>query len=104
MIHETTWTWTFHNRSELPIKFSIPSQRICLDRSIFSRQFIDIPESMLVDPPITIAPGEKKPLTANRGEISWHNTKERELGFQIVAKIDETFHILGCAANVREIR
>ncbi|MFC4990894.1 hypothetical protein [Rubritalea tangerina] len=62
-----------------------------MDRSIFSRQFIDIPESMLVDPPITIAPGEKKPLTANRGEISWHNTKERELGFQIVAKMMRHF-------------
>jgi len=102
VMHETTWKWVFHNRSDAPIQFSIPSQKLHLDRSIYSSQFIELPDSMLVDPPVTLAPDEKKVYSARSGRMSWHKAKSSEFGFQIVAKIDDTFHILGCAANVRE--
>jgi hypothetical protein len=102
VMHETTWKCVFHNRSDAPIQFSIPGQKLHLDHSIFSSQFIELPDSMLVDPPITIAAGEKKEFSARSGGMAWDKAKNGEFGFRIVAKIDDTFHILGCAANVRE--
>jgi hypothetical protein len=102
VMYETTWKWVFLNRSDAPIQFSIPRQKLRLDRSIYSSQFIELPDSMLVDPPVTLAPDEKKVYSARHGGTSWHKAKSGEFGFQIVAKIDDTFHILGCAANVRE--
>jgi hypothetical protein len=102
VMHQTTWKWVFHNRSDASIQFSIPRQEIQLDRSIYSGQFIKLPDSMLGDPPITIAPGEKNEFSARSGGMSWDKARNGEFGFRIVAKIDDTFHILGCAANVRE--
>lgn len=101
VLHETTWKWVFHNRSDAPIQFSIPRQKLHLDRSIYSSEYIDLPESMRVEVPITIAPGEKREYTARSNGMSWHKAKNGEFGFQMVAKVNDTFLILGCAANVR---
>jgi hypothetical protein len=102
VMHDTTWKWVFHNRSDTPMLFSIPNQKLWLIHSIYSAQFIELPETMLIDPPVTIAPGEKRVYSARGRGTSWHKTKSRECGFQIAARIDGAFHILGCAANVRE--
>ena len=102
IVHETTWKWVFHNRSDAPIQFSIPKQRLHFDRSIDSSQFLELPDSMLVAPPITIGPDEKREFTARSGGMAWHKAKDGEYGFKVIAKIDDRFHILGCAANVRE--
>ncbi len=102
VMHDTTWKWVFHNRTDAPIQFSIPSQELNLNRSVYSCQFIELPKTMLIDPPVTIAPDEKKVYNVQRGLEWWHKTKSGECGFQIVAKINDTFHILGCAANVRK--
>ncbi|WP_411846885.1 hypothetical protein AAFN60_05085 [Roseibacillus persicicus] len=102
VMHECTWKWVFRNRSEAPIEFSIPAQKIHLDRSVYSSQFINLPDALRVDPPIVIAPGEEREYIARRRGEGWHKAEDREFGFQVVAKIDETFHILGCAATVRE--
>ena len=102
VMHETTWKWVFRNRSDAPIQFSIPQQKLHLDRSIMSTQFIELPKSLLVDPPVTIAPGEKREYTAKSGGMAWHKAKDGEYGFRIVAKIDDGFQILDCAVSVRE--
>ena len=101
-LYQTTWKWVFHTRSDKPIQFSIPQQNIHLDRSIYSSQFIELPESMLVEPPITLEPGQKREHYARGGGTGWNKVKNGEVGFRVVAKIDNTFHILGCAANVRQ--
>ena len=101
-MHETTWKWVFHNLSGAPIRFSIPAQMLRLFPSDHGILLTEIPESLLVDPPVTIAPGESKEYSGKCGRISWRNAKHDECGFQVVAKINDRFHILGCAANIRE--
>jgi hypothetical protein len=100
--HKTTWKWVFHNRSDAPIQFSIPRQKIHLLHSVTSRQFIDIPDSLIVEPAITIAPGEKREFNASSGGDSWDKTEDLDYGFEISAKIDDQVHILGCAATVKK--
>jgi len=102
VIHEVTWNWVFHNRSEKPIQFSIPRQKIHIDKSVISSQFFDIPESLLIEEPITLAPNQKAQLTASSNGGRWHKAKDGDYGFRIIAKIDSTYHILGCASNVRK--
>jgi hypothetical protein len=100
-MHETTWKWVFRNLSDAPIQFSIPTQMLRLLPSEHGILLTEIPESLLVDPPVTIAPGESKEYSAKCGRISWQKAKSDECGFQLVAKINDRFHILGCAANIR---
>lgn len=101
-MHETTWRWVFHNASDKPIQLSIPQQHLHLERSTTSSQYLELPEALIVDPPITLAPDEQREFTTGCWGMSWHKAKDKEYGFQVVAKIDDGFHILSCAATVRE--
>ena len=100
VMHQTTWKWTFRNRTEAPFEFSIPRQVIHLDRSIYSRQYVELPDSLLVEPPIVIPPGESLVLVADSGGPSWHERSDAEFGFRVVTRIDGRLQILGAAATV----